>query len=243
MKNSIIILMVLLISGCGTLSVPTPGIDLSPDINVNAPAQQQTQPQTVQYERNAFRMMSTYFFSVGGIWPWQKEFKPGQWCKWQMKTQGETNKAELALLKRMKNNREWWRMRMNLENKKNEMIFESLINSTDYSLRRLRSKMGEGEPHEVPIAEGSYIQKPIKLTQESVSAATVGQTKVSVPAGDFTCDHVKYGDITGKGTMELWVNYDVPGGVVKYRFEANGDSYTVELIDYGTGAKTVLNSY
>jgi len=245
MKNSITILMALLISGCGTLSVPVPipGIDISPDINISAPAQQRIHPQDIQYQRNTFRMMFSYFFSVGGIWPWQKEFKPGQWCRWQVKNDGETSKEELALLKRMENNREWWRLRLNFGNKEDEIIFESLIDSADYSLRRLRSKMGENEPQEIPVAEGSYITKPVKLTQESVKAATVGKEKVSVPAGNFTCNHIKYSDITGEGTLELWVNYDVPGGVVKYSFGSNGDSLVFELEDYGTGAKTILNSY
>lgn len=244
----ILILAVFLISGCGYMHVPTPGFDFGPKIEIVPPAPAATgQRYQMQYATQMFQVVYSYLFSVGGIWPWQAEYSAGEWTKWKVETNdGESFETELAYLKDAGDAKKWWRMSFHPKDSE-KIVYEVLIDHSDYSVRRLRSKIGDKNPQEIPVAEGTYTYlKSIELTKESLEAATVKTAvNIKVPAGSFKCRYIKYGTMMGDGNIEIWANDSVPGGVVKYSLTSEGDGggVTNSLMKYGSDAKTALGSY
>ena len=203
-----------------------------------------------------------YLFSLafhsGSYAPAGIEYEPGEWTRWrivQTGQEGEAPEFERAFLRREADGSEWWRVRYVVLGddgsgtaKPDTILLEGKFSPDRSQLVRLRGKMpGETEAKEMPVEEGTYgYSEPIPLTEESLEGATVGTETISVPAGRFTTQHVRYGNMGG-GTVEWWLNDDVPGDMVKYvnssPQEAAEDSetpdpynYTVELLAHGTGA-------
>ena len=250
MKQKYLLMIVIFIfAGCGYANIPN--VDLTPEIKLDNPGEQRKQDRAKynhgsKYQMQMSRMMFSYMFSAGGIWPWQKDFTPGEWTKWRI-TSGEEQKyiTELASLKQAEDNKKWWRIKTATD-KGSTLIYEALIHSDDYSIRRLRSKINDQQPQELPVRENSHVyNRPMELTEESIKAASVGNEKINVPAGTFKTKHIKYGTPANQGKINIWMNKDVPGGVVKYNLAQSegANAFTAELLDYGKGATTVLNSY
>ncbi|MGM0568374.1 MAG: hypothetical protein ACQESB_04055 [Elusimicrobiota bacterium] len=252
MKMLTLALMALIISGCGSV-LPTPSLNLSPDINISPGASGKTsvdEPEEPSAGRgNAYaaqmaQPMFSYMFSPGGMWLWQKDFKEGQWASWLLTSDSQEQiDVEIALLKNAEESRKWWRL--GYEDSGTKIIYEALVLMDTFSLRRLRAKTNGEEPFEVPVAEntlGTY-GSPSRITPESLQAAIVETQNITVPAGTFSAQRAEFG-VTSGGQLEIWLNEEVPGGVVKYRLTEDGDEiFHSELKDYGEGAETILNSY
>lgn len=243
------LLIVFFIGGCGYPSLFN--LDLSPDVKFSPQREPEENKSTrsnygSQYQMQMSRMMFNYMFSVGGIWPWQKEFASGEWTKWKITSDGEQKyTSELASLKQVGDNKKWWRVGAETD-EGDTFIYEALLQTDDYSIRRLRSKINEQQAQEVPVSEKTYVySRPTKLTQESIQAAIVAEETVEVPAGTFDAEHIKYDTPSNSGKINIWMNKNVPGGVVKYRLTETGEgsAFTAELLDHGKGATTKLDSY
>lgn len=203
-----------------------------------------------------------YLFSLafhsGSYAPAGAAYEPGEWTRWrivQSEQEGAPPEFERAFLRREADGSEWWRVRYVVlgddgsgNARPDTILLEGKFNADRSQLVRLRGKMpGDTEPKEMPVEEGTYgYSEPIPLTEESLEGATVGTETVSVPAGTFTSRHVRYGNMGG-GTLDWWLNDEVPGDMVKYTNsspqEASSDgstpdpnNYTVELLAHGTGA-------
>ena len=74
------------------------------------------------------------------------------------------------------------------------------------------------------------------LTEESYAGLKVGVEDITVPAGTFTTDHLRTSHPGRGGTVHWYVSDRVPGGVVKFRWEGNGDEHVMTLKDFGSGA-------
>ena len=101
-------------------------------------------------------------------------------------------------------------------------------------------------PAEIPVQENTaaWYHEPMKLTPESLEAATTGVENITTPAGTFKARHVAYRDVSGRA--EWWLNADVPGGIVKYQVtntDEEAERYTVELVASGKDAKSRLQSF
>ncbi|GEM_PF-2322088 len=247
MKMLTLFLMVLVLSGCGSiLSTPSlslsPTIDISPDRAEKTPAGEPADPSA--YAGQMAQPMFAYMFSPGGMWLWQKDFKEGQWSSWNLTTKThERIKTEVALLKEAEEDRKWWRLKY--EESDTRITYEGLLCMETFSLRRLRVKTNDEEAFEVPVTEETlgYHGRPSRITPESLEAAIVETRDITVPAGSFTAQMAEFG-VTAGGQLQIWLNDDVPGGVVQYRLIEDGDEIVrSELEDYGEGAETELDSY
>jgi hypothetical protein len=201
-------------------------------------------------------LFSSVFYAGGYSFEYQNEYKPGDWSKWKATGMEEGSGFEKAFLKKEEDGKEWWQITSSSvrDGKPEEVVLEALFSAPDESgvrtLLRLRSLFpGDKEPAEVPVQENSaaWYHEPVKITDESLKAATKGTESITTPAGTFSTQHIVYRDAYGIG--EWWITDKVPGGLVKYQVtQSDSESkkenkYEVELIDQGTGAKTRLQSY
>ncbi|MBN1850509.1 MAG: Ig-like domain-containing protein [Deltaproteobacteria bacterium] len=172
---------------------------------------------------------------------------PGQWTEWHLKADGDDKPAVMrrAFLNLSANKEEWWQMKLKGEEEDEDHLFEVMFNKNRESLRRMRQKMGNEEPKEVPVTEGWYT-RPMELTPESLKGA-VKKTGVSikVPAGIFNTDMLEFATMGAQGAVRLYRAKDVPGGLVKAEYvdEKGKTEWSSELSSYGSGAKTELGSY
>ncbi len=246
MKQLVIILISIALTGCGTIfSIPTPTIDLTPEISgPRVRTQGESQPQK-QYAGQIAQTMFSYVFAPGGLWLWQKDFEEGEWISWDLKTDASQKDivANLAYLKEADNNRHWWKLIYNTED--DVITYEALINHDDFSTRRLRAKFGDDAPFEVPVTEESYsyYSRPRRITPEALEASIQETMYINIPAGNFQTRRAEFGVITGSGQLEMWLNDEVPGGIVKYKLTSEQAQAVGELKNFGTGAKSILNSY
>jgi hypothetical protein len=197
------------------------------------------------------------FFYSGGYYFDYHDYEPGQWTRWEATGMDEGDKFQKAFLKREDDGREWWQVTASSvrEGETEEVILEALFSASDEAgtrkMLRLRSLFpGDKEPAEVPVQEdtAAWYHDPVKITQESLEAATKGIESVTTPAGTFTARHVVYRDI--RGIAEWWLSDKVPGGLVKYQVTASEDEAggereqsTAKLIAFGSGAKSRLQSF
>jgi hypothetical protein len=182
-----------------------------------------------------------------------KEYRPGEWTRWQTTGMEEGEEFEKAFLKKLDDGKEWWQVivRSVREGEKEEVILEALFSPVEdehRELLRMRALFpGDEEPSEIPVEKDSgWYGEPTELTDESLAAAKKGNKKVTVPAGTFTAEHIVFKDVRGVG--EWWLVSQVPGSIVKYVIkesagEGEQDTYTAELADYGKKAATRLQSY
>ena len=204
-----------------------------------------------------------YLFSLafhsGSYAPAGEVYEPGEWTKWRIVQTGQEGpppEFERAFIRREADGSEWWRVRYVVfgddgsgQMKPDTILLEGKFSADRSTLVRLRGKMpGDAQANEMPVEEGTYgYSEPIPLTAESLQGATVGTENVSVPAGNFSARHVRYGAAGGGGTTEWWLNDNVAGGMVKYSATSAQEStaeegspdpynYTVELLGHGTGA-------
>jgi len=201
-------------------------------------------------------IFSSVFYAGGYSFEYNNEYKPGEWSKWKATGMEEGSEFQKTFLKKEADGKEWWQITTSSvrDGKTEEVVLEALFSAPDASglrtLLRLRSLFpGDKEPAEVPVQENSaaWYHEPVKITEESLKAATKGIENVTTPAGKFSAQHVVYRDAYGLG--EWWITDKVPGGLVKYMVthsnteSKNEDKYTVELVGFGSGAKTRLQSY
>ncbi|MFB6346760.1 MAG: hypothetical protein ABEK50_13480 [bacterium] len=215
-----------------------------------APEETAPEPnQTQNWNRYMIHHAQTIFahsFTVGGYWITRAGYEPGEWTRFQIRTNDNENEIilERAFLKRTSDGNEWWRVTWTANDDKT-WVYESLIDPNQGNLLRLRGKDSEGNVKEIPVQKGTVYQQPRELTEESIEGAIVGSSTIETPAGSFSGDHVQYGAMGAQGDVNFWLNDSVPGGVVKYQMSHSrqGAVWTSTLIDYGTGATTQLESY
>ena len=194
------------------------------------------------------------FFYAGGYYFDYNEYKPGEWSGWKATGMDEGDTFSKAFLKREDDGKEWWQVTAlsTRDGKKEEVVLEALFSAPDEAgnrkMLRLRSLFpGDKEPAEVPVQENTaaWYREPMKLTEESLKAATKGIETVKTPAGSFQAQHVVYRDVSG--LAEWWLSDAVPGGLVKYKAQNSGadekDEYTAEITGFGKDAKTRLQSF
>ena len=206
-------------------------------------------------------IFSSVFYAGGYTFDYKSEYKPGDWSKWKATGMDEGSEFQKAFLMKDNEGKEWWQITTSSvrDGKPEEVVLEALFSAPDESglrkLVRLRSLFpGDKEPAEVPVQENSaaWYHEPVKITEESMKAATKGTESIKTPAGEFSAQHVVYRDAYGVG--DWWLTDKVPGGLVKYQVtssqaqekeatEKSTEKYTVELTGFGTGAKSRLQSF
>lgn len=134
-------------------------------------------------------------------------------------------------------------------------VLEYLFSPERSELLRLRARWpDEATGSEVPVEEDTYYREPRALTEESLEGATVGTETITVPAGEFEAEHVRFDLAARSGSQSWWMNDAVPGGVVRYAARSDeaasdrpedadglpGDRYVMELVEHGSGAESEL---
>lgn len=198
-------------------------------------------------------VFSSFFYAGGYYFDALNTYQPGDWTKWKATGMEEGEEFQKAFLKREDDGREWWQIISFAMRQGNheEVILEALFSAPDEvgmrKLLRLRGLFpGNKEPAEIPVQENisAWYHEPIKLTEESIKAATKGTEDITTPAGTFTAQHVVYRDAYGIG--DWWLTDKVPGGLVKYQVtnaQEQDKKYVVELVAYGRDAKSRLGSF
>ncbi|MEX2477779.1 MAG: Ig-like domain-containing protein [Gracilimonas sp.] len=196
---------------------------------------------------NMYPMMFNYLFTGYGYQLELEDYREGGWTEWR--TDGEEDSyMRKALLKKLDNGQEWWQIILgeDLDDGDERYIAEVLFSEGRESIVRMREKIGENEAQEKPVSEGWY-SEPQKLTKESIEGALSEEgVSITVPANTFNADLLDFGVAPGI-SMKMWrVSADqVPGAVVKYEYveDEGGEVSSMELMDYGTDATTLLDSF
>ena len=192
------------------------------------------------------QLLFTYAFSAGGMWPAPATYEPGEWAMYRVSATGSEGAAldtlERAFLKTTEGGNEWWRVRGIQDGE--TWVYEALLDPSTSEVRRLRSRDPNGEVGEVPVTEETVYQPPQRLTEESIEGATEGTEEITTPAGTYTARRVKYQGQMGSGAVTWHLSDEVPGHVVRYQIEGDGEQpWTSTLVDMGTDASTLLNAY
>ena len=201
-------------------------------------------PQWNQLMVSQAQMAFSFAFSAGGMWAGQVGYKPGEFTKFEWTMKGEDSIViERAFLKELENGNQWWRV--SWKDSEGLWVWESLIDTQNSQMLRMRARDTDGNEGEVPVSGESVYMSATELTRESVQGATVDKGKVDVPAGRFQADHVVYLAGSGGGQIEFWLAPQIPGGVVKYLISQSGEGvlWDSQLTEYGKKAETILNSY
>lgn len=191
-------------------------------------------------EWNAFMVRRAEFlfgraYTVGGYWPVEEAYEPGQWTRFRYETAEQDVPAleiQRTFVRETNEGLEWWRV----EGHQEEMswAYEGLLDPEQDQILRLRARDPNGDVREIPVTEEqSFYPRQQTLTEESVAGATTGEEAVETPAGTFTADRVEYEQI-GSGEAVWWLTDAVPGRIVQYRLAGPADSWTSTLVDYGT---------
>lgn len=197
-------------------------------------------------------IFSAFFYS-GGYYFDHQNYHPGDWTRWKAAGMEEGDEFGKAFLKKDEDGKEWWQITASSvrEGKAEEVVLEALFSTPSEAgsreLLRLRSLFpGDKEPAEIPVQENTaaWYHDPVRLTKESLEAATKGTETITTAAGTFAARHVVYRDV--QGIVEWWLNDEVPGGLVKYRAtasESEEERYTAQLAAFGGDAKSRLQSF
>ena len=202
-------------------------------------------PQSAQMMTYYANWMFTLGFNSGGYWLPNSDLQPGQSVTFEFATHDKTQRMERAYLKKTDDGKQWYRvMWYDLSDKPDTVIFEALFSADRSQVLRMRGKTSGQQAGEIPVEQntGFSWREPTYLTQESLTAATVGTESVTTPAGTFTAKHIKY-TMMGGGNFEWWTADNVPGGVVKYLVNYGGEPYTQTLVAMSNNATTMLGSF
>ncbi|HUF51983.1 MAG TPA: hypothetical protein VMN60_14255 [Longimicrobiales bacterium] len=206
---------------------------------------------------------------MSGATIFEKPYDVGQWTRWEIVSRDavyegdepgdvyeEKRVIERAFIGRTEEGGEWWRiMSVDLYDDggvvtADTVILESLFKPLGEAMKqlvRVRARLPGQEPNEMMVPQHMAMLSllsvfPMKPTEESVQGATVGSENVA----SFNARHVRFAAGDG-GAIEWWIAADAPGGWVRFRQTDARDtdirepgSYTMQLVDSGTGARSVL---
>jgi hypothetical protein len=193
-----------------------------------------------------YTLMFRYLFNSYGYNMELSDYKEGDWTKWRISTDDSDDDVlvmKKSFLKELDNGQQWWQIQV-VDEEETVYTAEVLFADDRSSIRRYREKIGDNKPQEKPVTENWYSQ-PTKLTEESIEGAiTERGISVEVPKGTFTADVIKYG-VVPEIDLKIWRVGEVPGGTVRYETVQQDEEivYSVELLDYGSDAQTLLDSY
>lgn len=195
---------------------------------------------------NMYPMMFNYLFTGYGYHLELEDYPEGGWTEWRT---DESNEAFMrkAFLKELDNGQQWWQIVLKDEEgeEDEQYIAEVLFSEDRETIVRMREKIGDAEPQEKPVSEGWY-NDPQRLTEESMEGALKEEgVSVTVPKDTFTADLLDFGVASGI-SMKMWrvSSANVPGGIVKYETSSDDENLSsMELVDYGTDAESLLESY
>lgn len=233
--------------------------------NKNQPApEKQQQPQAQQQEQQAqpkssgatfaYKMQFGAFYGAMWNFGWfgykDANYKPGQGTVWQITSsrgsKGPTN-FERAYLKLNPDKSQWWRLKFQGGNKKDEVIYEFLVGA-DTQVQKVRFKDPDSGQVQEFVPDQSSPQQanaPAQPTREQLANSLIGSESVTVQAGTFTADHYRYTDPKYGYTGDSWITKTVPGLMVKFtgKNQKNEASGSGELVQIENGVTTVLGSF
>lgn len=197
---------------------------------------------------NLYPLIFNYMFSSYGYSHAVEDYTEGEYTTWRIfaeKAQEDSITMSRAFLKENDNGQQWWRIEMRYPDQEENYTAEILFSEDRTSILRYRERIGQDEPQEKPVSDNWY-SKPVQLTEESMEGAVTERgVSVTVPTGTYTADLLEFG-VASETTLRIWraTSESVPGGAVKFETTEGSElTYSSELVDYGSDAETVLNSY
>ena len=202
------------------------------------------------YQPGLMNMYTSYLFSVafssGGYAVEQGDYKEGDYTRWSMPGDNNSNNwIERAYVGKDAKGQQWWKVKFHNGKENETTVLQALFTPDRTKMLRLRGKFPKEEAKEIPVTDQTYYVPPTKLTAESIEGASKGTESVTVPAGTFSAKHVVYS--YGNGTQEWWLAEGVPGGLVQQTLKAPPDNkdkgeYKIKLEKYGSDAKDELDA-
>lgn len=197
----------------------------------------------VQIYLSQFYALYWYVFAAGGYFFDDSTYTEGQGTVWSLTSYDDEDyqmTVHRALLKIMDDGSKWWKIKFSSDDM--ELLYEV---KTDPQYRVVMFRFRDTAEDQ----SGEYELKPEEVenmnptdtyvvTEEDYAEWIQGQEKVSTPAGTFNTDYVKtsYSDAEYEWTYNWWVAEDVPGSLVKFKWENSDDEwYQGELVEITTG--------
>ncbi|MDZ7691406.1 MAG: carboxypeptidase regulatory-like domain-containing protein [Balneolaceae bacterium] len=194
-----------------------------------------------------YPMLFTYMFNSFGYNMELTEYKSGEWTKWRIITSDNEDEGivmKKAFLKENDQGQQWWQLQMFEEGEESAIYTaEVLFAENRSSIRRYREKIEDNKVQEKPVTENWYSQ-PNHLTEESIEGALQEENvQIEVPDGTFSADLINFG-VAPEVSLKIWRVTDVPGGTVQYATQEGEETlYRSQLIDFGSDAESMLDSY
>lgn len=194
-----------------------------------------------------YPMLFTYMFNSFGYNMELTDYNSGEWTKWRIITSDNEDEGIImkkAFLKENEQGQQWWQLQMFEEGEESAMYTaEVLFAENRSSIRRYREKIEDNKVQEKPVTENWYSQ-PNQLTDESIEGALQEENvQIEVPNGTFSADLINFG-VAPEVSLKIWRVTDVPGGTVQYATQEEEETvYKSQLIDYGSDAESMLDSF
>ncbi len=158
-----------------------------------------------------------------------KNFKPGSYVVYKVyDDEGNQVVYKVSILKKVKNDEYWVEYNINSNGEKN--IIKMLISFKD-GIKRFIMKSGDGPAKELPYsmvkmmggdnfldAFNNYMYdtyKAVNYEDKNIKVITKKNVRVKTPAGKFKCKYIKSIVKNENRVDEIYVNDEVPGGIVK----------------------------
>jgi len=230
-----------------------PGQEVVPkslDLDVSTPKLSVPSMPYVQIYLSQFYALYWYVFAAGGYYFDDSNYREGQGTVWSITSYDDEDEemiVEKALLKTMGDGSKWWQI--GFSNEDTELLYEV---KTDPEHRVVMFRYRDSTEDQT----GEYALKPEEIenmnptdtyyiTEEEYAEWIQGKEKVRTPAGTYNTEYVKtsYSDGEYEWTYNLWVTDEVPGNLVKFKWENSDDEwYQGELIDITSGNAPELGS-
>ncbi|HVO39545.1 MAG TPA: hypothetical protein VMV03_11015 [Spirochaetia bacterium] len=217
-------------------------------------AQQQQPQQQPSGATFAYKMQFGAFYGAMWSFGWfgykDANYKPGQGTVWQITSSRgskEPTMFERAFLKVNADKSQWWRLKFQGGNKKDEIVYEFLVGA-DTQVQKVRFKDPDSGQVQEFVPDQSSAQQgytPAQPTRDQLAKSLVGTESVTVRAGTFTADHYRYIDPKSSYTGDSWITKTVPGLMVKFMGTNQKKEATAsgELVQIENGVTTLLGSF
>jgi len=274
------IFLIIFFSGCSSIMNSVQAIDSAVDRTKARAGQAALDAAGVGsiQDSMAASMIYAQVFFAGGYMYGYDDFSEGEGVSWRITSKdeesSETILIERALLKKMDDGNEWWLL--SYSDPDGESFLSEALLDSDYAIAVFRYI----DPETESIRE--WIPEPVDRETESESrekeeadasmASTVGaqykgdfqdylvgRDRITVEAGTYLADHVRFEDsfttTTGEEgkettetyevTYEWWITEEVPGQIIRYDWNNITENLSLqgELISFKGGYTTQLDSY
>lgn len=185
-------------------------------------------------------------FTATGYQLDENSYAPGEYAVFRLEDDSmdsEDLRIERAFLGSDDAGNEWWRMAWIDGDER--WIYEGLLDPDEQMLVELWAQDPEGSVQQIAVSEDFTVTMPSDTIPEDVlQDASRSSESVETPAGRFTAEVLRLSDPESDIEVRWWLVPDVPGGLVRYvSDEPEGTVWSSTLVEYGSGAGSILDAF